>query len=299
MDVVVYGQVDRSRSLAAQLEINDFQHRKPNHPDMTRLVMVFNNDQSPVLECRIQAEVGLVPKSARSSRRQQAKELGAAEQFEEELELPSMGGGGVESECNSAWIESIPYSTQSSMPCCLSGQIFRCFNLASALPSAGLRRQLSVRNNNERNRHRDDHQDGLLLEGESRAGEVDRATRSNKDTQAFHDTDKGFEGLKAFTGGLSTVEGRCSVTKRVKLEISHVNDTKFTGSNINKVIHQPHPQINRVLIQALSDSTQAIQEKYLIVKLYRYRPRFAGLSVYHFRWRFKRQPNQNKQYSPN
>jgi len=63
---------------------------------------------------------GLIPPLVLSTSRQQAAELGAAEQGQQALQLASMGGGGVEVEGKSASIKSISDSIQSSNACSFS-----------------------------------------------------------------------------------------------------------------------------------------------------------------------------------
>ena len=65
---------------------------------------------------------GLIPPLVLSTSHQQAEDLGAGEQFQEALQLASMGGGGVEVEGKSASIKSISDSTQSSKASCSSSQ---------------------------------------------------------------------------------------------------------------------------------------------------------------------------------
>ena len=130
--------------------------------------------------------------SSESTSPKQAEELGAAEQLQKALELASIGGGGVEVEGKSASIKSISDSIQSSMACCFS-------STASALSVSGLRRQLSIRNN-ERKGESDEPDAPLLLEGEDVAGEVDVVIGRKEGHQANHDAGKGLHGRRTVEG---------------------------------------------------------------------------------------------------
>jgi len=94
--------------------------------------------------------------------RQEAEELGAAEQGQQALELASMGGGGVELEGKSATIKSISDSIQSSDACCISRSMLLC-------SAAGSHHQMNI-SNKEPNQDRMSQTTSLLLD-------VDRAPK--------------------------------------------------------------------------------------------------------------------------
>jgi hypothetical protein len=138
--------------------------------------------------------------------RQQAEELGAAEQGQQALELASMGGGGVELEGKSASIKSISDSIQSSNACSLSScsvSFFSCsISLLSCLRSisrsillcsaAGSRRQLSI-DKNERKRESDEPDAPLLLHGDDASKEGDVVIGGEQRNQSNHNAGDGLK----------------------------------------------------------------------------------------------------------
>jgi len=137
-------------------------------------------------------DAGLIPPLVLSTSHQQAEDLGAGEQFQEALQLASMGGGGVEVEGKSASIKSISDSIQSSMACCLSSSSICLSSSLSRLSLSGSRRQLSIRKN-ERKGESDEPDAPLLLEGEDVAGEVDVVIGGEERNEGNHKASASFK----------------------------------------------------------------------------------------------------------